>query len=1045
MDDHAIDATMSPPELNELDVDNTVVDVESSGGLVGEAMKQAREPQGDAEARLLRARVLGRVMTELGDDNAPVPRIDRFIILERLGSGGAGVVYAAYDPKLERKVALKLLRPTSTGHDESEGRARLLREARAMARLTHPNVLAVHDVGTVAREVYLVLELVDGEPLDAWLRGDRRPWKEVRDVFVQAARGLAAAHRAGLVHRDFKPHNVLIDRAGRVRVMDFGLATPPRTEDNITESDADIDDTGNPFATRPGTVMGTPAYMSPEQHLGQPVEPASDQFAFCVALYEGLYGESPFERTSTSALRRSVVAGAVKQPPTNRDAPAFIRRALLRGLSVEPTDRFGSMEDLIQELTRDQRGRWRKTVAAVGVMAVALAGGAFYGQREGARSGVCGLDVGDVWSAQDRRALENLLAEPGASTTALTRVLATLDQYAGEWTQAHDRACENLREGSTERAAAAHRTLACLEGRLREMEGVVELLEDRGVSAYAVDVAGSLEPLDRCQPTPAEAAETVALQPQQRAQIAALRGRLARVKGLEVAGKYDDAVQVAETAVEEAREQPGKTLLAESLYRLGSALDRQGEYREAEKVLIEASQEAEARGQDEISARARTELVVVVGDHLARFEDGHLWGGLAAATIQRMGNPEDLEGELLANLGAVDDTHGRHTDALRRHTRALELRERHHGPRHPLVALSHKQIGNVHYGEHAWELAADHYKKALDIRVEVFGPDHPLVATIHNNLGIVAAVKDQYEEARIHHEEAFRIWRDTLGLDHPQLALSFTNLGIVAMGTGRWEEAVEKYERGLALRIRHQGPDHVVVAGIHENLANAYAALGRDEEAKANFERAKEIWRTRSGAENPEAAVAASAYGSWFESKGDLVSALERYNHALAVRRRTLGDDHFLVGASLQAVGRMERALGNTMDAMQAFRDAMARVPAGHPDPVPNPAALERELGLCDVARGQVGAGLARIERARRDHERLNGATNDMESVWTDFELGKLFWQRGSNEDRTRARRLIEEAHGRTPGEDSLRRLQKQTLDTWLRAHSEPPGVENTQ
>ncbi|HET6583005.1 MAG TPA: serine/threonine-protein kinase, partial [Nannocystaceae bacterium] len=222
--------------------------------------------------------------------------LGRYVVLERIGSGGMGVVYAAYDPQLDRKVALKLLHAREERDGDSGGRARVLREAQAMARLSHPNVVAVHDVGVVDDTLFVAMEFVEGVTLGHFIAAGSRRWNEVLDVFEPAGRGLAAAHAAGLVHRDFKPDNVMIGNDGRVRVMDFGLARAAAeitTESSEGSGGSIVELSGVDRLTRTGALVGTPAYMAPELLAGGNADARSDQFAFCVALHRALYGTAP--------------------------------------------------------------------------------------------------------------------------------------------------------------------------------------------------------------------------------------------------------------------------------------------------------------------------------------------------------------------------------------------------------------------------------------------------------------------------------------------------------------------------------------------------------------------------------------------------------------------------------------------------------------------------------------------------------------------------------------------------------------------------------
>ncbi|MBC8074423.1 MAG: serine/threonine protein kinase, partial [Deltaproteobacteria bacterium] len=317
--------------------------------------------RGDVHQRLFGGR-------PAGDATVPgrggrLPRgavVDRYVILELLGAGGMGVVYAAYDPQLDRRVALKLLRAKARG---DVGRARMIREAHALAKLSHPNVVTVFDAGIHDDEVFLAMELVEGETLRAWLQQRDRSWQESLPVLILAGRGLASAHAAGVLHRDFKPENVMIDAAmsagaERVRVMDFGLArrsgaesgesTPLEAELAASEPDANI--------TRTGALLGTPAYMAPESFAGASGDARSDQFAFCVTAWEALFGERPHARASVRAQVDAVRGGAAPRAPAGTRVPGWLQRTLTRGLAVDPAERWPSLEALLAQL---ERGRTR--------------------------------------------------------------------------------------------------------------------------------------------------------------------------------------------------------------------------------------------------------------------------------------------------------------------------------------------------------------------------------------------------------------------------------------------------------------------------------------------------------------------------------------------------------------------------------------------------------------------------------------------------------------------------------------------------------------
>jgi predicted Ser/Thr protein kinase len=274
-------------------------------------------------------------------------RIGRHAILRQLGAGGMGVVYAAYDEELDRKVALKLLHGETGG--DSEGQARLVREAQALARLSHPNVVQIHEIGEHRGHVFVAMEYVDGVTLDAWQRSEKRSLPAILAAYHQAGEGLQAAHRAGLVHRDFKPENVLVGHDGRIRVADFGLArrdaaTDPAAAASALAADDDATSTY-------GAVAGTPAYMSPERFRGSPADARSDIFSFCVALWEALHGERPFAGRHVHELAVSVTTGN-RRPPTV-ELPARLQHALERGLAVDPDARWPTMEPLLAAIAVD--------------------------------------------------------------------------------------------------------------------------------------------------------------------------------------------------------------------------------------------------------------------------------------------------------------------------------------------------------------------------------------------------------------------------------------------------------------------------------------------------------------------------------------------------------------------------------------------------------------------------------------------------------------------------------------------------------------------
>jgi serine/threonine protein kinase len=299
-------------------------------------------------------RLLAEVAPEAND--AEKELAGRYEVIGPIAAGGMGIVYAARDAKLRRTVALKMLRPGGAGDaTQAKMRERLLREARAMAQLSHPNVLPVYDVGELGGDIFVAMELVDGSSLRSWIGEKRRSWREILDVFLASARGLAAAHVAGIIHRDFKPDNVLVGKDGRVRVTDFGLASAAAPVARAAPAAGEWE----PVLSLTGTALaGSPAYMAPEQMRGEAVDARADVFSYCVALHEGLYGERPFAGDSLAELESAILRGELRKPRRTNGTPAWVFRTIVRGIDAAPDKRIESMEQVIALLEKDRRNAW---------------------------------------------------------------------------------------------------------------------------------------------------------------------------------------------------------------------------------------------------------------------------------------------------------------------------------------------------------------------------------------------------------------------------------------------------------------------------------------------------------------------------------------------------------------------------------------------------------------------------------------------------------------------------------------------------------------
>jgi tetratricopeptide (TPR) repeat protein/predicted Ser/Thr protein kinase len=589
---------------------------------------------------------------------------DRYTILERVGAGGMGEVYAAYDPRLDRRVALKVLR--GGGTVDEGARQRLFREAQALARLNHPSVVAVHDVGLAGDEVYVAMEFVDGQTLTGWVREKPRTCAEVLEVFRAAGEGLAAAHDAGLVHRDFKPANVLIGHDGRVRVADFGLARaageqepgPARAADRSVSAFSSY--TPLPTLTRNDVVMGTPGYMPPEQLEGLALDPRADQFSFCAALYEALNGERPFRGKSLQALEESMHRGLPQTPPEDVRVAPWLYAVLRRGLSVRAADRYGDMRELLAALLRDPRAARRRRVrglAAVtaGVLCLATAGLVLRRPPPD----VCAearASPGLIGSAQGGELAQAFSATrvPYATHVAASATRA-LGEWSDEWTRVRTESCEAARVRAEIPEATWAMRGACLALAAEQARSLVALLNtaDPAMVQNALGAIGRLPRPTAClDPRALAALEQLPSDPGVRAQVEALRTRLAGLAPLHEAGRFADAEAALTALLPEVEAVEHAPLTSELLYLRGRARSQQSRYVEAEADLHRAAQLGLAGGQEVAAARAFMQLAELSARVFFRHDQAQMWLAYADGTLRRGGAParEAVELEHLAGL-----------------------------------------------------------------------------------------------------------------------------------------------------------------------------------------------------------------------------------------------------------------------------------------------------------------------------------------------------------------------------------------------------------
>jgi len=847
--------------------------------------------------------------------DAPAPadglpaRLGRYIPLATLGAGGMGVVYAAYDTELARRVAVKVL---PHGRRWAINAApRLRREARALARLAHPNVVAIYDVGETDGTVYVAMELVEGRTLTAWQSAQPRPWTEVVDAYLQAGEGLDAAHAEGLVHRDFKPDNAIIDGHARVRVLDFGLAVAPADdEDDEPAPEAGVSVFARLTAT--GTIMGTPAYMAPEQMAGEEADARSDQFSFCVALFEALHGVRPFPGRNIRDIEGAILRSELVD--SERSVPAWLRRLVLRGLRHDPQERWPDMAALLTALRRGRRraGRGRRWMAGGGLLLVGAIGLATPHGLAGRRCDTVADPMQRAWNAEARHDVRAALLgsdRPYAADT-WSRVQPGLDRYAREWSQQRQAVCEAGRREAISRAVHDLR-VACLDERRAELEGLVEVLRDAddAVVAQAADAVAGLGGVHRCADV--EVRRDAPAQPVDAARLAEVLDALGRAHALELAGRYAEGLESAREAARLADGLGDPALVAEAGLRVGRLHERLGDYPDAEQALSRAAWLAVEVRHDEVAARAMIQLTGIVGYLQARRDDGLDWGRHAAAAVARADSDARERARLSNNLGAVHDRAGDLIRAREHYSRALaqlegltddaSRQERAHtlnnlantaarlgelpraqtdleaalaltealrGLDHPQVAIMLANLANVELDRGSFDDAERHQRRALDIRERSLGADHPLVGSSLLNLGNVANAKGDALGALPLFERAVAVKTAALGADHHQTAIALNNLGDVLRDLGRVSEAIEAHRRALDIWTTQLGPTHPLIAYPATNLGLDLLADGRPEAAAEHLRRALEL-REQAGAEPPLRGISRLGLARAMEAMGD--------------------------------------------------------------------------------------------------------------------------------------------------------------------------------
>ncbi|HEY4182706.1 MAG TPA: tetratricopeptide repeat protein [Kofleriaceae bacterium] len=798
-------------------------------------------------------------------------QVARYLVLYQVGRGGMATVYAAYDPELDRKIALKVLH--RSGRSDH---TRLRREARALAQLAHPNVVAVYDVGEHDGLLFIAMELIDGQSMREWI-APGRTFSELAPVFSAAARALAAAHDKGIVHRDVKPENLLLDKAGVVRVSDFGLAARGGEHD---------------------VVAGTPAYMAPEQFEGT-AGPSADAYALCLTLFEAVMGHRPDGDKGTRASRWVDADGPTEAkvdlgaPKVNLDAamtgvPPRIADIVRRGLARDPASR-PTLAQIATALDAAPSHRNRRIAIGAALLAASIGVFAFArGGTAGPQCDVAGNAAVSSW-ADHRSAVQRSFAtaNPAAAASVFAVVDKSLTTYFGDWAAMSQDSCSRTRVTGDQSDSLLDLRTRCLDQRLATATALVDLLAtaktpsvvEGAVTAVAglpsIAGCGDIAALTSVVPLPTE--------PDRLHEAEALQNTLARGAALQLVGQYDEATALIKPVLVDAVKLDYAPVLATAKHLQGDLYYRAGDYTAAATALREAVAAA-ARGRDDRTAtKALTLLAGIVGYAQGKLDEGMQLANDADAWSARAGRVDEDEAELADIQGLLHDAKGE-----------------------PLVAKPF-------------------YEKALALREKLYGADHLIVALSLNNLAGVPYTLGKYEEARALHERAKAIREKTLGPVSADLAVTLNAIAAIDEDEQKYDDAEKGFRRAIAIWEQVLGKEHPDVAAAHNNLGNLLRRKGDNAGAIIELERAVAIWTPQ---KNPNLTSALGNLAITYYQQKDYAKAIALYNQVVAATPDNTADmAHYLVNR-----GQVLEAMENHPDAHADYTKAVviyeATIPA---------------------------------------------------------------------------------------------------------------------
>jgi eukaryotic-like serine/threonine-protein kinase len=848
-----------------------------------------------------------KIRAALFDKLEPV-KVGRFTLLERLGAGTMGEIYAAYDERLDRAVALKLVRPGSQSTIKAD--ELLLREAQALAQVSHTNVVQIYDAGTHGGRVFIAMELIRGGTLTSWLAeaaGMARSLRqrEVLRQFIAAGHGLAAAHAAGVAHRDFKPDNVLVGKDGRVCVVDFGLARvvagdaarsgatgdAPAIDAIVGETMPMADGrevpklTAATRLTRTGMVMGTPRFMAPEQIRGGVPDHRSDQFSFCVALYHALYGAFPFRGERPQELLAAIEAG-VNDLEHGAGLGKRLRKALCRGLSVDPSQRFPNMGELLAALEPGLRRR-RGWIAGAVLLPIAAAAVAFVAWPKAADPcAAAGDAIAAAWSVDRQHAVRSAFEQSHESyaDVAWRGVAHRLDDYAARWRAAALAACRATHVQRTQSDQQYDKRRLCLERGSRQVDALVTELTGGAPDVFrnAVNAAERLPDLDACNRTENLLFGVEPPAPAVAGDVQLVRDKLARARAREDLGRAEESLALARQAQAESAHLKYPPVRAEALDQIARALDARDNAearREAEGLYFEALDIAEAERHDQLAASIWNRLTLLAIRTISDTKEARARWRRDAAAVARVGSTARDQAQLDHLMAEIDIRDGRYADATDQENRAIAALDSTSG--HQLeLARYHDALARSLVPQDRVDEALGLHAAALKAMRDALGPTHPDVLQVQMNYAIALKRQRQFDRARVELDAALdglpREARDA-SLD---AAIAHRLLSDVNYEDGKLDAAADQARTCLQIEERAGAPPHqraetsIAIANIELKRKDFAAAL-------AGYEAALALRRQFFAPDHPQIAVAEG-------SIAEALVGLARYDEAADHLRRAL-------------------------------------------------------------------------------------------------------------------------------------------------------------